>query len=334
MTARARHILGLLLLALGLAACGGAGEEAEPCRDLLAPCALPQAPDLALLTPGTTLVFTSAFAGAAIERRVSPYATGETAPTLGEWQEGREVSLPTTGRYRVEARLKDAPGAVFEMDVERRDALPGAVGSDDGEAIAADDARFTAWAAKVIAQEKGERLAAAFADAREALGPADDSGEHVVSLGEGGRLTLGFAEAFGDGEGPDFAVFENAFEDGFLELAFVEVSSNGADFVRFDSLYLGSGKIDSFGTLDARWLEGMAGKYRKGYGTPFDLARLRNKPLVRAGAVDLGAIRYVRLIDIVGDGRETDSFGHPIYDPTPTRDSAGFDLDAIGVLRH
>jgi len=40
----------------------------------------------------------------------------------------------------------------------------------------------------------------------------------------------------------------------------------------------------------------------------------------------------VRTGDLVGDGSESDSFGHPIYDPHPTQTSAGFDLDAVGVL--
>ena len=40
----------------------------------------------------------------------------------------------------------------------------------------------------------------------------------------------------------------------------------------------------------------------------------------------------VRLVDIVGDGTYQDSSGDVIYDPFPTAESAGFDLDAIGVI--
>jgi len=36
----------------------------------------------------------------------------------------------------------------------------------------------------------------------------------------------------------------------------------------------------------------------------------------------------------VGDGSCTDSFGNVIYDPHPTEGSAGFDLDAVGVLNY
>jgi hypothetical protein len=48
--------------------------------------------------------------------------------------------------------------------------------------------------------------------------------------------------------------------------------------------------------------------------------------------VDLQNIGFVRVVDMIGDGSETDSFGNPIYDPYPTTGSAGFDLDAIGVM--
>ena len=50
------------------------------------------------------------------------------------------------------------------------------------------------------------------------------------------------------------------------------------------------------------------------------------------GKVDLGNIRFVRIIDINGDGNTKDSFNNSIYDPYPCTGSAGFDLDAIGVI--
>jgi hypothetical protein len=53
---------------------------------------------------------------------------------------------------------------------------------------------------------------------------------------------------------------------------------------------------------------------------------------VQSGAVDLGHITRVRIVDIVGDGSATGSFGNVIYDPHPTARTAGFDLDAIAVL--
>ena len=55
----------------------------------------------------------------------------------------------------------------------------------------------------------------------------------VVSLGDGGSAVVTFAIPVTDGEGPDFAVFENGFAEPsppyeyFLELGFVEVSTDG-----------------------------------------------------------------------------------------------------------
>ncbi|MFN6048554.1 MAG: T9SS C-terminal target domain-containing protein, partial [Bacteroidota bacterium] len=56
-----------------------------------------------------------------------------------------------------------------------------------------------------------------------AEGPAASNG--VVSLGDGGIATLTFDPPITNGDGFDFAVFENTFLDTFLELAFVEVST-------------------------------------------------------------------------------------------------------------
>jgi hypothetical protein len=145
-------------------------------------------------------------------------------------------------------------------------------------------------------------------------------------------VTLGFDTPITDDAGFDFAVFENGITDDYLELAFVEVSTDGETFVRFDSIYLAEAPVEPYGLLDTETFEGLAGKYRMGFGHPFDLNTLKNKPQVLNGTVDLRDIRYIRVVDIIGDGTMTDSFGHPIYDPFPTENSAGFDLDAIGVI--
>lgn len=160
----------------------------------------------------------------------------------------------------------------------------------------------------------------------------------IASLGNNGEITLTFDPAIGNGEGFDFAVFENSFSASFLELAFVEVSSNGVDFFRFDAVSLtppnpsdpdqcNVGPFDN--TMDATDIDGLAGKYAGGYGTPFDLSDLPNDP-----ALDKKNITHVKIIDIVGDGNELDdsSPANPICDPTPTSGSGGFDLDAVAVL--
>ena len=90
-----------------------------------------------------------------------------------------------------------------------------------------------------------------------ALGPATGDTLDVVSLGNGGSITLTFAEPIRNGAGFDFAVFENGHVDTFLELAFVEVSSDGAVFVRFDSTYLGEVPVSQYGAHDATLIDGL-----------------------------------------------------------------------------
>ncbi len=44
-------------------------------------------------------------------------------------------------------------------------------------------------------------------------------------------------------------------------------------------------------------------------------------------------MRYVRIVDVIGNGTTFDANGQPVYDPHPTAfPSGGFDLDAVGVL--
>lgn len=208
----------------------------------------------------------------------------------------------------------------------------GAAGTAGSPAVAKDDPRIVAWATGVAAYDPGENLTDEWKNTANALGAAEGNASGVVSLGEGGSITVTFDGPISDGDGYDLVVFENSFADDFIELAFVEVSSDGETFVRFDATYLGSDPIGEYGTLDPSFIDGLAGKYRAGWGVPFDLATLSGKPAVAEGTVDLAAITHVRIVDITGDGAVTDSRGHAIYDPYPTRESAGFDLDALGQI--
>lgn len=157
---------------------------------------------------------------------------------------------------------------------------------------------------------------------------------NVLSLGDGGTATLTFARPIINGPGWDFAVFENGFSDTYLELAFVEVSSNGTDFVRFaaTSFTQTDTQIDGFGAVDATQLNNLAGKYRAQYGTPFDLDELSDAP-----ELDINAVTHVRLVDVVGciqDAYAThDHLGNKVNDPWNTPfGSSGFDLDGVGVI--
>jgi hypothetical protein len=153
-----------------------------------------------------------------------------------------------------------------------------------------------------------------------------------MSLGAGGQITYFFPTAIANGPGFDFALFENSFSDDFLELAQVAVSSDGVHFVTLPHAYLGTQSIMGFGSHDPTLIFGLAGKYRVGFGTPFDLETLAWHPSTQNGQLDLHAIRYLKVSDLEGDGRHFDSFNHPIYDPYPTQGSAGLDLEAIGIL--
>lgn len=204
--------------------------------------------------------------------------------------------------------------------------------------VSKDSGDLVAWATGWITPVAwGYNLTEEWKTPEKALGPAEGTAFDIVSLGEGGRITLTFDRPIRDGEGWDFAVFENSFNGTFLELAYVEVSTDGVVFVRFDNVSLTQSPVDGFGSIDYTEIFGLAGKYPAGYGTPFDLAFLADKPEVSDGRVDLQRIRYVRVVDIVGDGSCYDhpppgwGGGKPIYDPYPTTQSAGFDLDAVGV---
>lgn len=217
------------------------------------------------------------------------------------------------------------------------------------DSIPAADPRFTLWATAAeivrgpsdIAHTEEPVYYPTYGDAGSATGPADvssgDLGDPypVVSLGDGGMATLTFESPIADIPGPDFAVFENAFNTTFLELAHVEVSSDGIHFFRFPSVSLTQTSIQlgNFGAIDPTNLYNLAGKAPGGAGTPFDLAQLRHhSPLL-----DVDRITQVRVVDVVGslspNDRTLDSLGNPINDPYPTdHEFGGFDLDAVGAF--
>ncbi len=158
----------------------------------------------------------------------------------------------------------------------------------------------------------------------------------VVSLGDAGVAILNFDIPISDGPGWDFAVFENSFLDDFLELAFVEISSNGIDYYSFNSISLTpqDSQVATFGLIDATKINNLAGKYRAMFGVPFDLSELKD-----IAGLDLSNIISIRITDVVGSINGNfatyDSEGRIINDPWPTPfESGGFDLDAVGVIHN
>jgi hypothetical protein len=209
-------------------------------------------------------------------------------------------------------------------------------------AISAGSSQFVAWATNCAVQRGYMNIAnpslgyASLGDSSLAIGAPD---HNIVSLGDSGVAVLTFLKPLYDGPGADFAVFENGFlntandSQAFLELAFVEVSSDGARYVRFPaaSLIQYNTQIGNGDYIDASNLDNLAGKYVAMYGTPFDLGQLVDSP-----GLDVNHVTHVRLIDVVGSitgHASLDAAGRVINDPYPTPfPSCGFDLDAVGVI--
>lgn len=227
-------------------------------------------------------------------------------------------------------------------------------GQPGSTAIGANSPSIVNWASGVASLTRGPEeiedpfsLLASHGTAASALGPAEGNHFNVISLGDGGRITLTFPKPITDGPGFDLAVFENGFEDltnpapddpaavHFLELAFVEVSSNGVNFFRFPAVSLTQTdyQLGPFDTLNPTNLHNLAGKYHVGFGTPFDLADLAGvSPLL-----NISQVTHVRIIDVVGSidppYATYDSLGNPINDPFGTFGAtSGFDLDGVAVL--
>lgn len=235
---------------------------------------------------------------------------------------------------------------------------PYAPGSDQpgGAGIPSNSPLFVGWATGVAEIQRGPvditnpgGALASYGDPSAALGPATgytgDPGVvnpyEVVSLGDGGWITLTFDLPITNGAGADFAVFENTFQlsgsttQYFAELAFVLVSSDGVNFFKFPAVSLTqtTTQVGGFGTLDPSNIHNLAGKDLSGFGTPFDLEDLADvSPLL-----NINAITHVRIQDVVGSidpaYASYDSLGNIINDPFKTNfATGGFDLDAIGVI--
>ncbi len=212
------------------------------------------------------------------------------------------------------------------------------VGEPGTTAIHKDSSVFVAWATGVEVTRGFQDIAdpslgfASFGDSTLAIGQAD--GDSIVSLGDGGSAIVTFAHPIINGDGADFTVFENSFSDTFLELAFVEVSSDGENYFRFPATSYTQDEVqlDLGGMINAIQINNLAGKYRGMYGTPFDLEELASEP-----GLDVNHITHIQLIDVVGSINPLyasyDQYGNMINDPWTTPfPSCGFDLDAVGVI--
>jgi hypothetical protein len=206
-------------------------------------------------------------------------------------------------------------------------------------------AEIELWSSEVVELIRGpihidvpEAGNASYGDPLDIPGIASGDPLEAVSLGDGGSVTVRFDALIYDGPDFDFAVFENGISSGdpalfFMELGFVEVSSDGIHFARFSSLTSRTTPVAGFEEIDPDDYANLAGNRIAGTGSEFDLFDLSSHPLVVSGDVDLTAIEYVRIEDVVGDGSRSDAMGNPIYDPFPTAFiTSGFDIDAVGAI--
>jgi hypothetical protein len=149
-----------------------------------------------------------------------------------------------------------------------------------------------------------------------------------------GFLTVTFPQGITNGLGADFAIFENGFTFGspnglFVDLAYVEISTNGLAFARFPNLSLNTAPVQGSGAFagyDMSNVWNLAGKHAQGFGTPFNLDDLLTDALVLSGEVNLNNIQYVKLVDIPGNGAFKDSLGNGILDNWLTSGTGGFDF--------
>ena len=261
------------------------------------------------------------------------------------------------------------PGVNGYIGLDRRHA-------DPGDADAVINPIFRGWATSVVSYEPAPGVDLPWDDPNKALGAATGNNFDIVSLGDldqgqieqgvpPGEITLSFGQPIRDCNGYDFVVFENGLVSVyntlggsvagqmFAELGYVEVSSNGSDFVRFASVSLTAGLVGMYGTIEISNVYNLVGKHPNAEGvctgTPFDLSEIADDPNVVSGLVDINNINYVRIVDVPGSGDFEDEAvkhidpnsrpawgyyanNHPIYDAWVTFGSGGLDLEAIGVL--
>ena len=216
--------------------------------------------------------------------------------------------------------------------------FPPSAGQQGSTALHADSSIFVAWSTHAVISRGPQQIDmpslgdASYGTIAAAIGKADIN---VISLGDGGMISCYFDKYLINGPGPDFAVFENGFSEQFLELGFVEVSSDGIHFARFPSVSLTNEavQVGGFGILEATFIHNLAGKYHAFYGTPFDLSEIQSE------VVNVDSITVVRVVDVVGSVQaglcSFDAEGRIINDPWPTPfPSSGFDFDAVGVIHN
>lgn len=200
-----------------------------------------------------------------------------------------------------------------------------------GESADSLEAEVLPYASEVVRFTPGE--GAGFGQSKMpevVLGPPQGKGVtagslDVLSLGKGGEIVLGFGErVIVDGPGADFVVFENVFwpagneDEVYAEPGEVAVSMDGENWTVFPCNVT---SYDPNVQRDLELLKGCAGTtpahaYDAEALVPLDPA-LSGGDAFDLAEIGVSEVRYVRIRDVSHHGE------------TP---SAGFDLDAVGVV--
>jgi len=263
-----------------------------------------------------------------------------------EWSEFTDSTSKTyngliNGEYTFNVKAKDISGNVDESPAQKNFIVKVETGPNR-------------YVSKIIEFNIGENQHPSYTDSFKVLkGPKglgrDEGSLDVLSLGVNGSIILGFDVKITNGPGNDFIVFENPLykynsDKVYAELMFVEVSTDGTNYVRFPSI----SKTTKSGIIypnDVINLAGVNPVYANvdkndinpydpivAGGDAFDLDILFDDSKVKSGLVDIDNINYIKLIDIKGDGSSFDSRNNPIYDATDMDNGA--DLDAIAVINY
>ncbi len=309
-------------------------------------CAVgPRLPDLGIVDSKEVLpvsmddgheVEVAVLADLAADPATATYAVATEVPLAGYL--GQTIRIVARG---ADSACPDAP--TFDATYEVRAGYPTVVTSHPGypgDAVHYEDPRIVAWGNEYEHYFVGPNVGSPpFENPPD--GRSGTRGDYgcCTLLGDHGRVDMIFDDApVTDGEGTDFAVYENGFlvngTDGevFIELARIQVSSDGEHWAEFDTASRIPEPIGGYGYAKSNLLGHLAGSHPGPYGTAYDLEHLRNTPEVRTGLVDLSRITRIRVIDVVGDGNDLDSFGRPIYDAWPTFGTGGFDFSGLAVL--
>lgn len=146
---------------------------------------------------------------------------------------------------------------------------------------------------------------------------AEATESEILSLGFGGEIIVGISDnLIVDGEGADFTIFENVFENPingrlFKEPAIVSVSKDGVNFTEFP--------------YDFESLEGCAGTHPTYGDADYCDSKVSGGDSFDLSEIGMDSIRYIKIKDITDQIKGQKS--HKYFDFS----LSGFDLDALVI---